>query len=196
LPAAERRVPPAPALTPAADLTPDEPLGMVTVTRVSSTYPTAGVKTAASPWTVHLPAIRGERAGIGELAAIGAENCTRIGRVPLTPLAPPAGVMESSCSAAAGLCDRAGVTRLDVVARLTDATADAWLPGAANATIMMPAPKTSAAPQAVRPAARFFLPGAGEDEVSLVASNGCCLRNHPDRDTAPSPRRNSAFGHP
>jgi hypothetical protein len=31
-------------------------------------------------------------------------------------------------------------------------------------------------------------------EVPSAASNGCCLRNHPDRDTAPSPRRNFTIG--
>jgi hypothetical protein len=85
------------------------------------------------------------------------------------------------------------------------ATADAWLPGAANATIAMPAMSTSAALLAVRAAPRFLpAPGllagllAGRlrgrirlAEVPLFSSNDCCLRNHPDRDTAPSPRPNS-----
>src|SRR6516165_9798276 len=98
----EPRVPPSPARAPAADCTPARPPGMFTVTRVLPRKPTAGVKTAASRCTVQCPGIEGDSVGIGELAASGAENCTRIGLAPLTPVAPAAGVTETSCRAAAG----------------------------------------------------------------------------------------------
>src|ERR1700735_4069127 len=98
----EPRGPPSPALPPAAEITPSRPPGIFTVTRVFSRYPTVGVKTAASPWTAQWPAIDGDSVGIGELADSGAENCTRMGLVPLTPFAPTAGVVETSCRPAAG----------------------------------------------------------------------------------------------
>ena len=102
---AELSVPPPPALTPAAEITPATPAGIFTVTRVFSKYPTAGVKTAESPWTVQFPAIWGESAGIGELVASGAENCTRMGLAPLIPFAPAAGATDTTCRPAAGcLC--------------------------------------------------------------------------------------------
>src|SRR6185369_11170296 len=76
----------------------------------------------------------------------------------------------------------------------SDDTSEAWLPGDANATIITPAARTSVALLAVRAAPRRFgrvtlndfqvLLGA---ELSLPADNDCCLRNHPDPDTAPSP---------
>ena len=77
-------------------------------------------------------------------------------------------------------------------------TGAAWLPGDANATIMTPAARTSAALLAVRAAARLFdglaavevsVPGqiGLAAEVPLVGSDVRCLRNHPNPDTAPSP---------
>src|SRR5271157_1521640 len=156
----EPRVPPLPALAPAADITPVRPPGIFTVTRVFSRYPTAGVKTAESPWTVHLPAIEGDRVGIGEFAASGAENCSRMGLVPLTPRAPAAGLTETSRRPAAGCSGLCAVTGA------ADDTREAWLPGDANATIATPAPRTSAALLAVR-AAQRFLAGLGTPEAAV-----------------------------
>ena len=159
-----------------------------------------GVKTAASPWTVQLPAIEGDRVGIGELGASGAENCTRMGLAPLTPRAPAAGVTETSCKLAAGC------SGLDAFTGAAEETREAWLPGDANATIVTPAPRTSAALLAVRAAAPRFLVRLGPSEaevrcqirlaleVSPVASNVDCLRNQPDPDTAPSPQRDFTIG--
>ena len=98
----EPSVPPSPAVAPSAETTPASPPGILTVTLVFCDQPTAGVKTAVSPCTAQCPEIDGDRAGIGEFGASGAENCTRMGLVPLTPFAPAAGVIETSCSAAAG----------------------------------------------------------------------------------------------
>src|SRR4029078_8632383 len=156
--------------------------------------PTAGVKTAVFPCTAQCPAIDGDRVGIGEFGASGWENRTRTELVPLTPLAPAAGVTEIICRAVGGC---SGVVAL---AGPSDDTSDAWLPGDANATIITPAPRTSAAPLAVRAAPRRLrrvtlndfqdLLAAG---FSLLADNDCCLRNHPDTDTAPSPHAISHF---
>ena len=95
-------VPPLPAVPPAAETMPARPPGIFTVTRVFSRYPATGVKTATLPWTAQWPGIDGDSVGIGELAASGAENCTRMGLVPLTPFAPAAGLTETSCRSAAG----------------------------------------------------------------------------------------------
>ena len=70
------RLPPAPALAPAADCVPAEPLGMLTVTVVSSGKPVAGVKVAVRPSTFHEPATEGETLGSAEPAARGAEKPT------------------------------------------------------------------------------------------------------------------------
>ena len=195
----EPRVPPSPAFAPAADITPARPPGIFTVTRVFSRYPTVGVKTAASPWTAQWPAIDGDSVGIGELAASGEENCTRMGLVPLIPFAPAAGATDTTCRSAAGCLS------LTTAVRLADVTAnigDAWLPGDANATIITPATSTTVAllatravprrfdgPEALKTRVRSHPPLAAD--VPLLSSNVCFLRNHPDRDTAPSPRRNS-----
>ncbi len=98
----EASSPPAPALAPPTEIIPFGPPGMVSFTLLFWRYPTAGVKTAVSPSTCQLPVICGESVGIGVLAASGAENCTRIGAAPLTPLAPAAGVTDSIWSATAG----------------------------------------------------------------------------------------------
>jgi hypothetical protein len=157
-------------------------------------YPTAGVKTAESPWTAQRPGIGGESVGIGELADSGAENWTRMGVAPLTPRAPAAGVTDITWRAAGGSC---GFTAAVGAAGDTGA---AWLPGDANATTMTPAARTSTALLAVTAAPRR-LDRAGTlevrvlgqirlaAEVPLVASDVRCLRNHPDPDTAPSPPR-------
>ena len=68
----EPRVPPLPAVSPAAETTPARPPGIFTVTLVFSKTPTLGVNTAALPWTAQLPGIDGDSVGIGELAASGA----------------------------------------------------------------------------------------------------------------------------
>jgi hypothetical protein len=149
------------------------------------------VKTAVLPRTVQCPEIDGDSVGIGEFGASGAENRTRMGPVPLTPFAPVAGVTETSCSAAAGC------SGLVAFAGPCDDTSEAWLPGVANATIITPAPRTSAAPLAVRAAPRLFgrvTPNDGQNLLGLVAefplsANDCCFRNHPDPDTALSPSR-------
>ena len=189
----EARVPPVPALAPAAEIMPGSPPGIFTVTWVSCQYPTAGVKTAESPLAVQLPAICGESVGIGELAASRAENRTWMVLAPLTPFALAAGVMDTTCSAGAGL---AGLEVSERLSEAADATSDAWLPGAANATIAMPETSTSAALPAVRAAPRL-LPAAGPLAACLrgqiplaevpLFSRDCCLRNHPDPDTAPVP---------
>ena len=98
----EPSVPPSPAVAPSAETTPASPPGILTVTFVFCDQPTAGVKTAAFPCTAQCPAIDGDRVGIGEFGASGTENCTRMGLVPLTPLAPAAGVIETICRATAG----------------------------------------------------------------------------------------------
>ena len=137
--------------------------------------------------------------GIGELAASGAENCTWMGLVPLTPRVPAAGDIETSCRPAAGcsgLCAATGAA---------EDTREAWLPGDANATIVTPAPRTSTALLAVRATPRFLVDlGTSEAlvrcqirlaaEVPPVACNVGCLRNHPDPDTAPSPQRDFTIG--
>ena len=94
----EASSPPVPALALPAEVIPSGPPGIVSVTRVFWKYPLAGVKTAVSPWTCQLPVICGQSAGMGVLAASGAENCTRIGAAPLTPVAPAAGVTDSTWS--------------------------------------------------------------------------------------------------
>src|SRR5271165_698481 len=195
----EPRVPPSPTFAPAAEIIPGRPPGILTVTSVFSKYPTVGVKTASSPWTVQVPGIEGDRVGIGELAASGAENCTRMGLVPLTPRVPAVGLIEINCRPAAGcsgLCAATGAA---------EDTREAWLPGDANATTVTPAPRTSTALVAVRATARFLV-GLGTPEalvrcqIRLAAGappavgNGGCLRNHPDPDTAPSPQRDFTIG--
>src|ERR1700719_4569005 len=118
----------------------------------------------------------GESWGIGVLAASGAENCTLIWAAPLTPLAPVAGVTDSTLiGTAAAAC--AGVTGA------------AWLPGESNATTATPAASTIAALVAVRarPRRRFNRdPPGSAAAVPSVSSTGWRLRNHPDRATAPS----------
>ena len=89
-----------------------------------------------------------------------------MGLVPLTPFAPAAGVIETICSAAAGC------SGLVAFAGPSDDTSEAWLPGDANATIITPAPMTSAAPLAVRAAPRLFgrvTPNDFQDPLVLVA---------------------------
>ena len=192
----EPSVPPLPAVAPAAETTPARPPGICTVTLVFSRYPTAGVKTASSPWSAQWPAIDGDSVGIGEPGASGAENCTRMGLVPLTPFAPAAGVTETSCRPAAGC------SGLDAFTGPAADTREAWLPGDANATITTPAPRTSAALLAVRAAPLLF---NGLEtlkdclirlaaELSSLTSDVCFLRNHPDPDTAPSPPRDFTIG--
>src|SRR6476661_8328614 len=190
----EPSVPPSPAVAPSAETTPASPPGILTVTLVFCIQPTAGVKTAVFPCTAQCPAIAGDRAGIGEFGASGWENRTRTELVPLTPLAPAAGVTEIICRAVAGC------SGLVAFAGPSDDTSDAWLPGDANATIITPAPRTSAAPLAVMAAPRRFGRVTLNDfqdllaaEFSLLADNDCCLRNHPDTDTAPSPHAISQF---
>ena len=146
-----------------------------------------------------MPAIEGDRVGIGELGASGAENCTRMRLRPLTPRAPAAGVTATTCKLAAGC------SGFDAFTAAAEETREAWLPGDANATIVTPAPRTSAALLAVRAALRFLLGlGAPEAavrcqirlavEVSPVVSNVDFLRNQPDPDTAPSPQRDFTIG--
>src|SRR5437773_9831082 len=134
----EPSVPPSPSVAPSAETTPASPPGILTVTLVFCFQPTAGVKTAAFPCTAHCPAIDGDSVGIGESGASGTENCTLMGLVPLTPLAPAAGVIETICRAAAGC------SGLVAFAGPSEDTSEAWLPGDANATIITPAPRTSA----------------------------------------------------
>src|SRR5580693_556839 len=125
----------------------------------------------------------GESWGIGVLAASGAENCTLTGSAPLTPLAPADGVADSMLSGAAG------ASCLAAAAAWAGVTWAAWLPGEAKATTATPATKTIAALVAVR--ARPRRP-CHRDPLGLAAvvpspsSTGWRLRNHPDRDTAPS----------
>jgi hypothetical protein len=141
--------------------------------------------------------MEGDSAGIGELAASGAENRTAMVLVPLTPVAPADGVTETTRRAAAGssgfvaACGAAAETR------------EAWLPGEANATIITPAAATSAAPLAVRAMPRFrtgfetpedrqnrFFP----PEVWSLSGNVCGLRNRPDPDTELSPPCDRTIG--
>jgi hypothetical protein len=108
-------------------------------------------------------------------------------------------VTDTTCSATAGW------TGLDVAERPADGAGEAWLPGDANPTIRTPAASTSAALLAVSAAPRLFN-GTGRRrawvrgqirlaaEAPLLASNDCCLRNHPDRDTLPSPQRDFTAG--
>ena len=85
------------------DRTPADPAGISTRTRVSSGKPRTGTN-----WTVvgltrcQLPAIAGATEGIGESAASGAENVTRIALAPLTPRALDAGVTDTTVSGVAG----------------------------------------------------------------------------------------------
>ena len=187
----EPSVPPSPSVAPSAETTPASPPGILTVTLVFCDQPTAGVKTAVLPRTAQCPEIDGDSLGIGEFGASGAENRTRMGLVPLTPFAPAAGLIETSCSVAAGC------SGLVAFSGPSDDTSEAWLPGDANATIITPDPMTSAAPLAVRAAPRLFGRVTLNDcqnllvlvaELSLSA-NDCCFRNHPDPDTALSPPR-------
>ena len=187
----EASSPPAPALAPPTEIIPFGPPGIVSFTLLFWKYPTAGVKTAVSPSTCQLPVICGERVGIGVLAASGAENCTRIGAAPSTPFAPAAGVTDSTCSASAGW------SCWVAAAAWAAETGAAWLPGDATVTIATPATRTIAAPPAVRAAPRRPFnrdPLGFASVVPSVPSIGCCLRNHPDRDTAPSPPRDLTTG--
>ena len=157
------------------------------MTLVFWNQPTAGVNTAESPSTCQWPAIEGDSCGIGVLAASGAENCTRIGAAPLTPLAPEPGVTDSTSSGTAGT----SLAAAD--ARSAGEAAAAWLPGTPSATIEIPATRTMAAPLATSATARPLrrgdsgLASAVPPAAGSVASFACCLRNHPDRDTALSP---------
>ena len=182
--------PPEPALAPATEIIPFAPPGIFSVTLLFWKYPIAGVKTAVSPSTCQLPAICGESVGIGVLAASGAENCTRIGAAPLTPFVPAAGVTDSTWSGTAGpACRTAAAWAAD--------TGSAWSPGDAKAMIATPASRTTAAPLAISAAARrpFRRDRLGSAAVvPSLSSSGCCLRNHPDRDTAPSPPRVFTIG--
>ena len=95
------------------------------------------------------------------------------------------------------------ISRTDI-ADIADIGA-AWLPGDANATTSTLATSTAAALLATRAVPRRFDgPEALKTrvrshpclavDVPLLSSNVCCLRNHPDRDTATSPRRNFTIG--
>ncbi len=64
--------------------------------------PWVGVKTASLPSICQVPAISGESVGIGEVDASGVENCTVIGLAPMTPLAPAAGVTDTTWSGTTG----------------------------------------------------------------------------------------------
>src|SRR5579859_6485546 len=125
----------------------------------------------------------GESWGIGVLAASGAENCTLIGAAPLTPLAPVAGVTDNIVSGPAG------ASCLAATAACAGVTGAAWLPVESKATTATPAASTIAALVAVRarPRRRFNRdPPGSAAAVPSVSSTGWCLRNHPDRATAPS----------
>ena len=99
----EPSVPPSPAVAPATETTPASPPGMLTVTLVFWNQPTAGVKTAVLPCTTQCPETDGDSVGIGEFGASGAEKCTRMGPVPMTPFVPAAGVIETSLQGRRGL---------------------------------------------------------------------------------------------
>jgi hypothetical protein len=90
---------------------PDEPLGMVSVTVVSSGKPTDGVNVAVLPETFQEPDVDGDTLGSGVLAASGAENPTVIGLVPVTLCELEPGVTEVISSAGAGctVCFGAGL---------------------------------------------------------------------------------------
>src|SRR5262249_15198010 len=118
----EPSVPPLPSIAPSAETMPASPPGILTLTLVFCDQPRRGVKTAVLPCTAQCPAIDGDSVGIGEFGASGAENCTRMGLVPLTAFAPAAGVIETRCSAAAGC------SGLVAVSGPSDATSEAWLP--------------------------------------------------------------------
>src|SRR5580700_2549366 len=125
----------------------------------------------------------GESWGIGVLAASGAENCTLIGAAPLTPLALADGVTDNMLSGTAG------ASCLSAAAAWADVTGAAWLPGEAKATTATPAASTIAALVAVRARPRLPFnrdPPGLATAVPSVSSIGWRLRNHPDRDTAPS----------
>ena len=149
------------------------------------------MKTAVSPSTCQLPVMCGESWGIGVLAASGAENCTLIGTAPLTPLAPADGVTDSTLSGTAG------ASCFSAAAAWAAVTGAAWLPGESKATTATPAASTIAALVAVRARPRRPFnrdpPGLAA-AVPSVSSIGWRLRNHPDRDTAPSPPRNFTIG--
>ena len=91
-----------------ADLTPSGPPGIVTVTRVCWWKPLVGTNSRVLvPVPCQLPATLGLIVGSGESAASGAENWTLMAVVPVTPLAPAAGVSDTSCSGPLGTCDDA-----------------------------------------------------------------------------------------
>src|SRR4029077_2685097 len=125
----EPSVPPSPVVDPSAETTPASPPGILTVTLVFCNQPTAGVKTAVFPCTAQCPSIDGVRGGIGEFGASGWENRARTGRVPLTPLAPAAGVTETICRAVAGC------SGLVAFAGPSQATRAACAPRDAHATL-------------------------------------------------------------
>src|ERR1700722_16397432 len=125
----------------------------------------------------------GESWGIGVLAASGAENCTLIWAAPLTPLAPVAGVIDST------LIGTAGASCFSAAAACAGVTGAAWLPGESNATTATPAASTIAALVAVRarPRRRFNRdPPGSAAAVPSVSSPSWRLRNHQDRATAQS----------
>src|ERR1700722_12140984 len=125
----------------------------------------------------------GESWGIGGLAASGAENCTLIWAAPLTPLAPVAGVTDST------LIGTAGASCFSAAAACAAVAGAAWLPGVAKVTTPTPATRTIAALVAVRarPRRPFDRDRSGlAAAVPSPSSIGWRLRNHPDRDTAPS----------
>jgi hypothetical protein len=70
------------------------PAGTVTLIRVNGLNGMFGVNTAASPDRCQLPPTLGVTLGIGDPAASGAENVTRIGSLPSACLLPGAGVTD------------------------------------------------------------------------------------------------------
>src|SRR5579875_1501210 len=189
--------PPACLCAPAADCTPEDPPGTVTVTSVPPMNPAAGVNTAESPSRFQVPGIAGDTFGIGELAASGAEKVTRTGRVPLTSCAPEAGLIAVTRSGGAGCTVCAGLAAglpawpgtllawSDTVCEL------ALLPGPA-ASVEIPAIITMAAAAAVTAAERFarLTPRAGK-ACGSHAESDIRRRDHVKIGTAPSLR--SAF---
>src|SRR5690242_6581903 len=175
------RVPPVPAACPADETIPASPPGIFTVTLVFSNQPTLGVNTAALPWTDQLPGTGGDSVGIGEPAASGVSNWTRIGLVPFTCLDPAAGVIETSCRLAAGC------SGLAALAGPSCDTSEAWLPGAATVAKTTPAPSTSAAPVPVTTTPRFF---AGRGTLSVRH-----IRQTPELPATAPPSTRFTIGH-
>src|ERR1700761_6498065 len=125
---------------------PSVPLGIVSVTLVSSGKPIDGVKVAVLPLIFQEPSVDGEILGSGVLGDSGAEKPTVIALVPLTLSELEPGVTEVIVIGGAGVTVWVGLGALPEVCRedATDVVRSVAWPGV-TASTTRPAASTRAA---------------------------------------------------